>query len=143
MTIVEAIRDIIKQCPYLDEYYKGIGVDYLGSDTTYYSIESVPSQTVLKRDIVGNTKRQYLFNFASRELYGEEVRQNLENIGFFEHFSDWLEQFSEAGEFPELGEGKEALKIEAITSGYAFDTDLDKAQYQIQCRFLYYQERKV
>ena len=138
MTIVEAIRDIIKQCPYLDEYYKGIGVDYLGSDTTYYSIESVPSQTVLKRDIVGNTKRQYLFNFASRELYGEEVRQNLENIGFFEHFSDWLEQFSEAGEFPELGEGKEA-----ITSGYAFDTDLDKAQYQIQCRFLYYQERKV
>lgn len=82
MTIVEAIRNIVKQCPYLDEYCKGIGVDYLGSDTTYYSIESVPSQTVLKKDIVGNTKRQHLFNFASRELYGEEVRQNLENIGF-------------------------------------------------------------
>lgn len=143
MTIVEAIRDIIKQCPYLDEYYKGIGVDYLGDSTTYYSIESVPSQTVLKRNIVGNTKRQYLFHFASRELYGEEVRQNLDNIGFYEHFSDWLEQFSEAGEFPELEKGKEAIKIEAITSGYAFDTELDKAKYQIQCRFLYYQERKV
>ena len=33
MTIVEAIRNIVKQCPYLDEYCKGIGVDYLGSDT--------------------------------------------------------------------------------------------------------------
>lgn len=143
MTAVEAIREIIKQCPYLDEFYKGIGVDYLGGNTAYYSIESVPSETVLKKDIVGNTKRQYLFNFASRQAYGEEVRKNLDNIGFYEHFSDWLEQFSDTGKFPELEEGKEAIKIEAITSGYVFDTELSKARYQIQCRFLYYQERKV
>lgn len=140
MMIMEAIRDIIKKCPYLDEFYQSIGVDHLGKDSTSYSIESVPGKQILKRDIVGNTKRQYLFNFASREAYGEDVRNQIDNIGFYEHFSDWLEQVSTEGDFPELEQGKEILKIEAITGGYAFDTDMQKAKYQIQCRLVYYQE---
>lgn len=86
MTVIEAVREIIKRCPYLDEYYKSLGIDRLGKDSTSYSIESVPAQQILKRDIVGNTTRQCLFNFASREIYTEEVRQNLDNIGFFELF---------------------------------------------------------
>lgn len=140
MMITEAIRDIVKKCPYLDEFYQSIGVDHLGKDSTSYSIESVPGKQILKRDIVGNTKRQYLFNFASREAYGEDVRNQIDNIGFYEHFSDWLEQVSREGNFPELEPGKEILKIEAITGGYAFDTDMQKAKYQIQCRLVYYQE---
>lgn len=140
MMIMEAIRDIVKKCPYLDEFYQSIGVDHLGKDSTSYSIESVPGVQILKRDIVGNTKRQYLFNFASREAYGEDVRNQIDNIGFYEHFSDWLEQVSREGNFPELEREKEILKIEAITGGYAFDTDLQKAKYQIQCRLVYYQE---
>ena len=92
MMVMEAVREIVKKCPYLDEYYKSLSVDRLGKDSTSYSIDSVPGQQVTKRDIAGNTTRQCLFNFSSRELYTEEVRQNLDNIGFYEHFSDWLEE---------------------------------------------------
>jgi hypothetical protein len=140
MTVMEAVRDIIKKCPHLYEYYKILGVDYLGSESTSYSIESVPATSIIKRYVNGDTKRQCLFNFASREVYGEEVRSQLDNIGFFEHFSDWLEEVSSKGLFPELDEGKEVLKIETLTSGYVFDTDLKNAKYQIQCRVIYYQE---
>ena len=108
MMVMEAVREIVKKCPYLDEYYKSLSVDRLGKDSTSYSIDSVPGQQVTKRDIAGNTTRQCLFNFSSRELYTEEVRQNLDNIGFYEHFSDWLEEVSEAGDFPELDAGKQS-----------------------------------
>ena len=70
------------------------------------------------------------------------MRQNLDNIGFYEHFSDWLEEVSKAGDFPELDAGKTIKKIEAITCGYVFDTELDKAKYQIQCRIIYKQEAR-
>lgn len=142
MMVMEAVREIVKKCPYLDEYYKSLSVDRLGKDSTSYSIDSVPGQQVIKRDITGNTTRQCLFNFSSRELYTEEVRQNLDNIGFYEHFSDWLEEVSKAGDFPELDAGKTIKKIEAITCGYVFDTELDKAKYQIQCRIIYKQEAR-
>ena len=142
MMVMEAVREIVKKCPYLDEYYKSLSVDRLGKDSTSYSIDSVPGQQVTKRDIDVNTTLQCLFNFSSRELYTEEVRQNLDNIGFYEHFSDWLEEVSEAGDFPELDAGKTIKKIEAITCGYVFDTELDKAKYQIQCRIIYKQEAR-
>ena len=35
---------------------------------------------------------------------------------------------------------KEVLKIEAITNGYAFKTEVDTARYQIQCRIIYLQK---
>ena len=38
--------------------------------------------------------------------------------------------------------GKTIKKIEAITCGYVFDTELDKAKYQIQCRIIYKQEAR-
>ena len=122
MMVMEAVREIVKKCPYLEEYYKSLSVDRLGKDSTSYSIDSVPGQQVTKRDIAGNTTRQCLFNFSSRELYTEEV--------------------SEAGDFPELDAGKTIKKIEAITCGYVFDTELDKAKYQIQCRIIYKQEAR-
>ena len=84
MMVMEAVREIVKKCPYLDEYYKSLSVDRLGKDSTSYSIDSVPGQQVTKRDIAGNTTRQCLFNFSSRELYTEEVRQNLDNIGYLD-----------------------------------------------------------
>ena len=66
MMVMEAVREIVKKCPYLDEYYKSLSVDRLGKDSTSYSIDSVPGQQVTKRDIAGNTTRQCLFNFSSR-----------------------------------------------------------------------------
>ena len=72
MMVMEAVREIVKKCPYLDEYYKSLSVDRLGKDSTSYSIDSVPGQQVTKRDIAGNTTRQCLRSEERR--VGKECR---------------------------------------------------------------------
>lgn len=64
---------------------------------------------------------------------------NLDNLGFFELFKTWLEEQSKLKNLPKLDKYK-SLKIEALTNGYAFDTDVDNARYQIQCKLTYFKE---
>lgn len=137
--IINSIRDFIKTCPYLSDFSKLINVDYLGEDTTSYSIEEIPVEPIMKRYINNDTVRQYDFIFASREDYGSDVLQNIENSGFYEKFAYWLELENNKGNLPQLSEGKTATKIITTSNGYAFQTDVNKARYQIQCKLIYFQ----
>lgn len=136
--IVRAIREYLKDCPALDEFSK-IGVDYLGTEPTEYNIESVPADPILKKYMDGGSFRQYVFVFASKEYYGSDVWQNLENLGFYEKLSAWFEEQTRSRNLPDLGPGKTAESIEALTSGYIFDTTEDQARYQLQARITYLQ----
>lgn len=138
--IIKALRDYISQCPYLYEFNKGINIDYLDNDSTTYSIEEVPCEPIIKRYINGDTKRQYDFIFASRESYGADVFQNIENSGFYEDFSSWIEEESLKGNLPALEGNKESLEIKVSTTGYAFQTDDNSARYQIQLKLIYFQK---
>lgn len=138
--IIKALRDYISQCPYLYEFNKGINVDYLDNDSTTYSIEVVPCEPIIKRYINGDTKRQYDFIFASRESYGADVFQNIENSGFYEDFSSWIEEESSKGNLPSLEGNRESLEIKVSTTGYAFQTDDNSARYQIQLKLIYFQK---
>ncbi len=141
MTIINYIRNLIKTCPYLDEYHEGIGVDYLKEDTVAYMIESVPADTVDRTYVDGTKIKQFVFNFASRNAYGSDVIENLDNIGFYEHFSDWLDKITENRDWPDMEDAKRTpVMIRATTSGYPYITDAQSAQYVIQCVFQYKQE---
>jgi hypothetical protein len=141
--IIDKIRNFIRQCPYLQEFNGAIrvNVDYLDAEPTTYSIEEVPTEPILKRYVDGSTRRQYNFIFTSRESYGADVLQNIANSGFYEDFAQWLEECSDNGNLPVLEGNKEAIKIEAITTGYAFQTDENSARYQVQCKLIYNQGR--
>lgn len=144
MTIIESVRNYIKTCPYLKEFEDEvvkINVDKLEDDSTVYSINESVFNPIVKPYIDGSSERQFVFVFASREDYGQDFFQNIQNIGFYDDFSTWLENNSRQGILPNLGEGKQALTIKAITNGYAFMTDIDKARYQIQIRLTYFQEK--
>lgn len=138
--IIKALRDYISQCPYLYEFNKGINIDYLDNDSTTYSIEEVPCEPIIKRYINGDTKRQYDFIFASRESYGADVFQNIENSGFYEDFSSWIEEESSKGNLPSLEGNRESLEIKVSTTGYAFQIDDNSARYQIQLKLIYFQK---
>lgn len=139
MSVIDSVRRFIKTCPYLEEYngVVKVGVDMLDKDATTYSIEEVPVNTVLKRYIDGSSLRQFVFVFASREIYGEDVTQNIENVGFYEDFSDWLDECTKEGKLPILDSGKKASKIEALTNGYLYDEESSTAKYTIQCKLEY------
>ena len=137
--IAEAIRDFIKECPYLPEFYKSINVDYQGADIGSYMIESTPANPWVKIYTNGTGIKQFPFVFSSKELHSENVKRNIENSGFYELFSEWLEECTRAGALPKLEGRRQPIKIFATTSGYVCDTQNEKAQYVIQCNFHYFQ----
>lgn len=135
MKLIDYIRSLLRTCPLLEN--ERINVDFLDAENGSYSVNTSPAAPIVKRFIDGSSIRQYVFTFSSAELYGEEIRQNLENAGFWEDFMEWIESVT----LPQpLETGQEPQKIEVLSSGYAFMTDADSARYQIECRLLYKQK---
>ncbi len=136
MSILEQIKTFIEQCPYLTDGC--IHLDYL-DDTLYgYMLEGVPVSEVVRKYADGGSIRRYEFVFGARLPYG--TSQTALNHQFYQQFSQWLEQETEKGHFPELGEGKRAQSIKALSHGYLLDGDGNCARYQIQCELEYYQD---
>ena len=141
MKIIESVKNFILTCPYLTEL-AAVNVDFLPDSQDTYSIEEVPTNSVIKTYLDGSQERQYVFVFASRFHYSDETKNNIENSGFYEDFSDWLDEQTQNGILPIMRDGLTPTKIEAISSGYLFDIsgDLSNARYQIQCRLIYDKE---
>lgn len=137
MNLMESVRAFVRTYPPLAG--NKINVDFLPENARSYSLDAVPTKEVVKTYLDGSSVRQFLFVLASREYYGAEVLQQLDNLGFYEAFSAWLDSRTMARNLPDLGEGRTAQKIEAVTSAYAFGPGEKAARYQIQCRLQYFQ----
>lgn len=143
MSVIGAIQKHIEEkCPLLSNFTEGLGVDYLEENATAYMIEPEPAKAVVKSYIDGSSDKQCVFSFCSRDYYGPDNLQNLNNLGFYEDFSDWLRNCTEEKNLPTLGENKQSLKYEVLTQGYLHHAQAGKAQYRIQCRLVYFEERK-
>lgn len=142
--IIGAVREFILTCPFLDKFEEAfpmIDVEELGEETNNYMIETVPVEPVVRKYLDGSSIRRFSFVFASREL-NADTETKIENSGFYEDFTDWLEKCSNNKVFPTLKDGKEVMEIKATTCGYVFNDDETKSQYQIQCTMKYYQRVK-
>lgn len=140
--IISSLRDYIRACPHLDTFNNAIrvNVNYLEPDTDTYSIEEVPVEPIVKKYVNGDSIRQYAFIFTSREPYGVDVLQNIDNSGFYEKFADWIENQNDNEIFPLLDNELEALEIKVTSTGYAFAVTEDTAQFQIQLRLKYFKK---
>lgn len=136
--IIDGLKTFMQGCPLLEEFNAAVGVDNLPERDDGFAIETVPCEPIKKRYINGDAIMQYMFNFTSKASYGEDVRQNIENIGFYESFAEWLDMCTRTNNLPDLPEGMTAQKIIAVTTGYIFDTEVDTAKYMIQCRLEYF-----
>lgn len=137
MTIIESVRQFIATYQGLDG--DRLKIDFLPAKAASYSVDVVPAKTVVKQYLDGSSLRQFLFVLASRTHYGPEIRQQIDNIGFFEDFSGWLETQNRKRIYPDLGEGRVVRKMEVSTSGYAFAPGTETARYQIQCKIIYFE----
>ena len=133
--VIECVRDYVMQFPELKDGC--LLVDFLGSQPVEYVVETVPCDPVYKRYIDGSCVRQFLFLFASREYYSEDVNKCIENNLFYEKFADWIEGNNYDGLLPELDDRYSAVSIEVVTGGYAFDEGTNTARYQMQLRLIY------
>lgn len=137
--IIKDIREYFLSCPLID-YNAKINVDYLGVDAVEYTIDGVPTTDIVKQYVDGGTVKQFVFVFGSREYYGPDTLQNMENSGFYQAFSEWIQEQNNLGRLPLLSGGKTSIKLETLTSGYLFDASEESARYQIQARLLYYED---
>lgn len=139
MNIMEQVRQFLRTYPPLAE--GKLHVDFLPEDARSYSIEAVPAKEIVRSYVEGSTVRQFVFVVASREIFGEEIDQQLENQEFYSDFSEWLWKQTMAKALPDLGAGRKAMVMEATTSGYAMSATANMARYQIQCRLEYFQSK--
>lgn len=143
--MINEIRKFILTCPFLNESSDGgirLNVNYLGEDSTVYSLEEVPRNPVLKTYINGDAEKQFQFIFCSREPYGAEETQNIDNSNFYNDFADWIEEQNILKNFPILNSSCRSEKIEVLSPGYAFQVSTDKVRYQIELRLKYLKKRK-
>lgn len=137
-TIIESIRDFILTCSFLQEWK--VNIDHLDLEMSY-SIDPLPANPVVKTYTDGSCVKQFLFAFTSKEEYDGDARTGIENSGFYQKFEEWLERKNLKKEFPILENAKQIpISIYTIQSGYLYDSETDKAQYQIQCALQYEQE---
>lgn len=137
--MMEQVRKFLRTYPPLAE--GKLHVDFLPEDARSYSIEAVPAQEIIRSYVDGSSVRQFLFVVASREFYGAEIGQQLDNLDFYDGFSAWLAEQTRAGNLPALGEKRKAILLESTTGGYALAAEANKARYQIQCRLEFFQQR--
>ncbi len=136
--VIECVRDYIMKFPGLKDGC--FLVDFLGNQPIEYVVETVPGDPVYKKYTDGSCMKQFLFLFASREFYSEDVSRCLENNAFYERFGEWITERNFNGILPDLGDSRNPVSIEVLTGGYAFDADTNTARYQIQMRLLYEEE---
>lgn len=138
MSLISSVQDYIKS-------YSGlisgapVWVDYLG-DADQYSVVALPGNKVLETYLDGRSMRTFPFALQSQMLTPDEA-QRLANIGFFEVFSDWLEQQTFLDNLPTLDAGKTPLYIEATSWGFLYmEGQSDTGIYQLSAQLVYEQD---
>ena len=135
----EQLRKWFRGCPVLQPENR-FGVDYLNDEATEYAIYSTPSTILYRENVLGEEVPRDVqtlnYIFASKEFYGSDVEQNLENLGFYQAVMDWILEQNSARNFPEINEG-EVKSIVPTLSPYVVSADADAARYQIQIKLVY------
>lgn len=141
--IIQGIRNYMKGLKCLDTFNNAIrvNVNYLEPTPDTYSIEEIPIEPILKKYVNGDSIRQYAFIFTSREPYGVDVLQNIDNSGFYEDLANEIEDNNNNNILPVLEDNLEPLEIKVTSTGYAFAVTEDTAQFQIQLRLKYLKKK--
>ena len=139
MSIIEGIKSFIASCPYLTEM-AAIYTDYTDSEPENYGIADYGEGEPVSVYMDGSMVCQHNFALYFR-TYTNSDRERIEATGFFEKFSDWLDEQTKTRNLPDLGEGKAAESVRAANAIlYQQDEDGVKGLYQAQFILTYEKE---
>ena len=141
MKIIESIRDYIENLDCMKTFNNAININFLDGEVDSFSLEEIPCTPILKRYVDGSTLRQFEFTFCSREPYGAEIIQQIENSGFYEDFTGEIENKNHESILPKGIDNIIPIGIEIISSAYVVTAEEDTALYQINLNFKYLKER--
>ena len=133
-----ALRTWLRQCPTV-ERNRLFGADYL-ADGESYSLDVTPTVLRYRENILGEMvlreTQEQNFVFASREPYGPELTQNLDNLGVMQDVSAWIIEQNNARNFPDWEDG-DVTAIVPTLSAFPIAMGSAFARYQIQIKVTY------
>lgn len=110
-----------------------INADFLG-EVGDYSLDKIPTASVVEEWILGGELHRDVFNFRSRKSYSADTINNLINIGFFEDFENAIKTNNDEGVLPDI-DGIES--IECLNCGTLNSVDGTEAIFNIQIQITY------
>ncbi|MBQ7957214.1 MAG: hypothetical protein IJ279_04170 [Clostridia bacterium] len=132
-TSIEKMRDFILTCPFLEDFTKGILIDWHSQN----KFGLMPAgQTTIRRveDIMGGViaYKQYNFSLYANNFTIDDVIR-IETIGFLDRFTEWIEEQSVLGLAPQFGDNPSEEEITA-QNGMLFQLydDGQTGRYQLQ-----------
>lgn len=128
--MIEELRQWLRTSPYIKNENE-FNINFLGGETTAYSLETVPGNNTLRRYLDGSEIEQRSFVLATREAYGVDVIDNIETTVFFEGLTDWINKQNKNKHFFEIDNGK-VLSVGVSSSYYLYSEDYGTARYQMQ-----------
>lgn len=135
----ERLRAWLRGCDAIAQS-KYFGADFIGENATAYAVMSVPSVLRYRENIKGERLllpvQEQNFIFAARVPYGNDVEQNLANLGFFQDVADWIREQNQMRNFPDWHDGV-ITAIEASNTGAPMHIGSDAARYQMQIKVTY------
>ena len=136
---VEQLRLWFRECPAISKQ-KRFGVDYVSESPTEYAIYAVPSALKYHENILGERMLDDIqtqnFIFASKEPYGQDVLQNLQNLKFHQDVVEWIQEQNAAQSFPEWDAGRSRSIVPTLTA-HVSQVGSNTAKYQIQLAIQY------
>lgn len=135
----EQLRLWFRDCPYISKNNR-FGVDYVAESPTEYAIYAVPSTLKYHENILGeeipDDDQAQNYIFASKEPYGADIKQNIENLGFYQNVTSWIIEQNNARNFPEWDGGHVRSILPTLTA-YPAQVGSSAAKYQIQLKVNY------
>lgn len=134
-----ALRTWLRRCPAI-ERGRTFGVDYLAENGSY-SLDATPTALRYRENILGEhvmrDVQEQNFVFASRDPYGDDFQQNLNNLGVMQDVAAWIIDRNNARDFPKWESG-EVDGITVNASPYPTSMGSAFARYQIQIKVTYH-----
>lgn len=118
-----------------------INADMLSNNPNNYSLDKIPTASIVQKWITGDEIHRDVYSFRSRREYSQDTINNLSNIGFFEDFENLIKSNNKKGILPEI---RGIEKIECLNCGTLNYADTNTAEFDIQIQITYrYIEEEV
>lgn len=123
----------------LNNKYKKINADFLGIEVNNYSLDKIPTLSIVEPYITGGGLYRDVFSFRSRNAYSSDRLNNLKNIGFFEEFESIIKSNNDNGILPEIVGIESIACLNSGTFSYS-DESMKTAVFDIQIQITYEEE---
>lgn len=131
-TRTETVRKYLLEI--LADKVKKLNIDYLDSKIESYNITRLPVDPLIENWIIPVRKKREVYNFESRKTYSQDVKSNLENIGFFESLENTIYENNKKRILPNI---ENIESIECLNCGTLQSNDTNTGVFSIQIQITY------